>query len=375
MIRFVYKFSLWIAFAYSTLSPLFADSRVNGILVWELQKKQTKLLLPKIEGLRPEQIASQYLEKLNHSKDYSSLLKGYEDQKLKEQGEFSGVTRGFSEFRSNEKTVGTPVAIIANRPGHMTLNDPFFANIIHSFVAAGAVPYVVPLGLDTLLSLEQLEEYHSFLARSFPALLAVGGGDIDPRVYRQENKYSTNPVLKRDEIELKLIKKYLQSKTGAFYGICRGHQAYGVAIGGELNQDLSLQKHSKELHGIPNYFNDGTLRSAWHSVRLVDEQNALFDALKETEFRVNSRHHQAIRPESIPRKQGRKIIAVEGKGNDAVVEAIEEKDESGRTWVLTVQFHPEDMHTGGGTLADATRAKKIMKWMVDNAKKFAQELK
>jgi gamma-glutamyl-gamma-aminobutyrate hydrolase PuuD/ubiquinone/menaquinone biosynthesis C-methylase UbiE len=373
---------------YLFISPalLFADT-VNGLIVWALKDKGTKIILPQIEGKKPAETVSRYLEAFNRSEAYKTLLKEYQDTDQQEKGKFTAETKEIKPYikpstLSNSDPV--PIAVIANRPGHMSLNDPFFVNVHQGIRAGGGDVYIVPLGLETMLSHNELREYHEQVAKNFPGMMSIGGGDLDPAQYKEKNICSKNILPQRDRSELDLIRTYSHEKNGAMYGICRGHQAYSVAMGGKLLQNLSqtVTRHSLNAHDA----HDGSLVSAWHTIEISDSKNALYELfVKDLDARlrvlrnkregsvkilVNSRHHQAVQ-ENPP---GSAIVAVEGDaGHGKVVEAIETRDRNGKVRALTLQFHPEDIGlVGGGTAETEETGKKILKWMVDNARTFMQ---
>jgi putative glutamine amidotransferase len=58
-------------------------------------------------------------------------------------------------------------------------------------------------------------------------------------------------------------------------------------------------------------------------------------ALEATEVTVNSVHHQAVK------ELGKGLVAT-GWSNDGLIEAAE--SEAGASWILAVQWHPEEMH-------------------------------
>jgi putative glutamine amidotransferase len=98
--------------------------------------------------------------------------------------------------------------------------------------------------------------------------------------------------------------------------ICRGHQVLNVALGGTLVQHLP----TTDQH-----------RDTMHSVQLLQGSRAAI-AMGTTEPLVHSFHHQAI--ETLGNG-----LSVVGTFHDDTIEAVEYTD---ATWVVGVQWHPED---------------------------------
>ena len=106
--------------------------------------------------------------------------------------------------------------------------------------------------------------------------------------------------------------------------ICRGHQILNVALGGALHQHIDGDAHRAEaIEGNP---------SRWHDVH-VEAGSRLATFIGEGSHRVNSRHHQAVRPDLIARD----LCAV-ALSPDGFVEAMESRDGA---WIVSVQWHPE----------------------------------
>jgi len=395
-------FSIAIAIMLVPLSVL--SKEIEGLQVWKLRGKGTQLLLPVIKGEAPAVTARNYLEAFNHgpsndeTSNYSEMLKDFTDSKTQVDSQQKPIKGKFwlesEEFGSDHFSVlphfdaggiRVPMAVVANRPGHMSTHDPFFKNVHQGFTEkGGADVYIVPLGLETYLTESELTKYHELVSSNFPALLSLGGADLDPTLYGETNKgLSTGVNAQRDQTEIKLIRTYTKTENHAFYGICRGHQAFAVAMGGALIQHLIDELDtSKDPEGIGKhrrgkYATDEGIQSAWHDVELL-ETSPLYQLLGKKVLKVNSRHHQAVK--RIP--HGTRAIASEPVPKDSTdfghtivdVEALDRTNQEGQTVALTVQFHPEDMHVDG-TSEDAEHARKIMRWMVDNARQFLPKQK
>ncbi|HPT89126.1 MAG TPA: type 1 glutamine amidotransferase [Bacilli bacterium] len=141
--------------------------------------------------------------------------------------------------------------------------------------------------------------------------LITGGADINPKYFNEENAgLSKNVSDELDELDRQVVlhaKKYKKP----LLGICRGHQAINVFLGGSLYQDIG-PTHDQE----PRY----------HKVKTT--KNRLLDFPEE--ILVNSYHHQAIKDVA----PDMDVIAIH---DDNTIEAIIHKTLP----IFSVQWHPE----------------------------------
>ena len=146
------------------------------------------------------------------------------------------------------------------------------------------------------------------------------GTNIDPAYYGMPPLDSPEPV---DEYALdsKVIRYFLDHKKPVF-GICGGHQALNVFLGGTIKLVDNLQDHYDA--GEPNHVIDITEGSFVHEV---------FSAPSAV---VNSYHSWEIgrlAPE----------LEVAARTRDGVIEAVECKERN----IFATQWHPEQsFHTG-----------------------------
>jgi putative glutamine amidotransferase len=196
-----------------------------------------------------------------------------------------------------------------------------YALNIEAIERAGGLPFLIPcnVGPDTLHALyEQVD-----------AVLLPGGGDVDPARYGAESHPETilvDPV--RDAAEFEIVRWAVRDDVPLF-GICRGHQVVNVALGGELVQDIASLLDTDIKHD----FEPGSPRDIIsHSVE-IDPSSHLAQIIRSRQLDVNSLHHQAV-------QQVGQNLTVTAQAPDGLVEATEMP---GRQFVLTVQWHPEDL--------------------------------
>jgi len=164
-------------------------------------------------------------------------------------------------------------------------------------------------------------------------LVLSGGVDLHPSYYQEEIDGSEDIEELRDETEMTLTRWALEDDKPIF-GICRGQQVLNVALGGTLYQDLPTQLPQNQINHRDRIY--AKQRSYLiHNVEFVPNSKlaAIFDI---TELAVNSRHHQAVKAVG----QGLKVTA---SAPDGVIEALESE---AHRWVLSVQWHPEDLYEG-----------------------------
>ena len=153
----------------------------------------------------------------------------------------------------------------------------------------------------------------------FDGLILSGGGDVDPRLYGEENRACFGVDPERDEAEFRLIEAYLRAGK-PILGICRGHQVLNVYFGGSLVQHLpTAQTH------VPTKAGDRA-----HMTRALP--GAFPARLYGERFSVNSAHHQGVD------RLAPELEAVQWS-EDGVVEACRHT----RLKVFSVQWHPERM--------------------------------
>jgi putative glutamine amidotransferase len=175
---------------------------------------------------------------------------------------------------------------------------------------AGGLPVLLP----PLATASQL--VHRFLDR-LDGLLLPGGGDVEPSRYGQapatDALYGMLGV--HDEFDIALTHAAIERDI-PMLAICRGMQILNVARGGTLIQDLDGGGHWMCEHRVT-----------------ITERSRLACATGTTDLaHCYSVHHQGLD------MLGDGIIPVAYDG-DGLIEAVELE---GSTWIIGVQWHPED---------------------------------
>lgn len=180
---------------------------------------------------------------------------------------------------------------------------------------AGGVPLMLP-------PIPALHDRLAELIDRVDAIVMHGGGDVDPRRYGQEPSAEElyGIVPEHDEVELDVVRLALEADK-PMLAICRGMQVLNVSQGGTLVQDLESCGETGEGH----WMNE-------HPVDIVDGSK-LADAVGTTHLRhCYSVHHQGLD------RLGEGIVPV-AHDEHGLIEAVEYE---GASWVVGVQWHPED---------------------------------
>jgi|SRR5690554_1536491 len=176
--------------------------------------------------------------------------------------------------------------------------------------------YLTPLtkrGLNTImLTLENpnLEEILTLC----DAFLITGGTDIHPKFFNEENNGLSKDIdLRLDKVDQMVVLHAVKHKK-PLLGICRGHQAINVFLGGSLHQDMGPlnDKHNSV--------------SKDHFINI--SKNSFINL--DPKINVNSYHHQAI-------KTLAKDLKSIGVHDDATIELVVHKTLP----IFAVQWHPE----------------------------------
>lgn len=158
-------------------------------------------------------------------------------------------------------------------------------------------------------------------------LILTGGVDIYPEIFCDWDTPETKGtyVPERDGFEMNLLEKALQQKK-PILGICRGLQLINVYFRGSLIFDL------EEIRNV-NHRKITETEDRLHDINIFDG-TLLKEIIKEDKVQVNSSHHQSVD------RLGEGLMT-SAKSPDGVIEALEFADKSNKSFMITVQYHPE----------------------------------
>ncbi|MCR5068084.1 MAG: gamma-glutamyl-gamma-aminobutyrate hydrolase family protein [Erysipelotrichaceae bacterium] len=179
----------------------------------------------------------------------------------------------------------------------------------------------------------------------YDGLVIPGGGDVDPRLYGQSNKFCEYVRPEVDAVDASCLELFARLGKPVL-GICRGQQLINVAYGGSLIQDIRSQlMHHTDVDG----------ETVCHGVSAV--RDSFLTELYGRQFTVNSSHHQAV----LNLARGFEILL---SAEDGIIEAIKHQDLP----IYGVQFHPERMRPelDGPPCADGL---KLLRWFVEECRK------
>lgn len=290
---------------------------------WKPYAGGPAVLIPVEEGKTPEQGLRAYLQGLLG-------VPAYREQAQRLMSSLELNVSAFSPLGSSQ----VETAVIANKMSHLLPGDERFLFTLELFRSLGGRPYVIAISADIALNENAREAFHREVASRFPLLVALGGDDIDRRLYGEKPQTAEAMgaiIFERDASELKLIRHYKEQGQGIFFGICRGHQMGAVADGYALHEDLTksgvadTERHVRMGKPIA----DAIL---WHPIEMTVRNPALLKHLGEIPW-VASLHHQAVNLSQGSPGSGAARVAA--RSPDGVVEALLGPRHIG------LQFHPE----------------------------------
>ena len=300
------------------------DAFALQLYTWKPHANYPEFVIAVREGESAEAAAIRYLSALKTSSDLSSLVQGYTNLE----------TKNFKQL--GDEDLSSRALLIINDP-----KDFQPGSLLETFSlplkTSGNTPYALPLALDIGLEPAESAELIESLNHRFGHFIAMGGADIDPRIYGELLTYSSNVNARRDRFESALLSRKIQQIKIApvghsITGVCRGAQLTAALLGYKLGQDIPLLVGGQLDHG-PN----SPMKLAGepaHPVQLMSTSKPFLKAwFKSDEIVVNTYHHQYVQFHAGgPLELG--AVAADG-----IPEALISKD--GR--IRLFQFHPELM--------------------------------
>jgi putative glutamine amidotransferase len=203
------------------------------------------------------------------------------------------------------------------------LNEPYIAAIQES----GGIPLVVTPahGGSALRALFELLD----------GLVLTGGEDVAPERYGEEVLHpNVECVPERDALEFQLLEWALAEDLPVL-AICRGVQLLNVGLGGTLYQDLPVD-HPADLVHDQGLGDTPRPRTEAHHPVTVTPGSCLADVLGAETVEVNSMHHQGLKRLAAP-------LTPVAHASDGLVEGVEPVDAARWSFLLGVQWHPEEL--------------------------------
>lgn len=250
------------------------------------------------------------------------------------------------------------IGITANYAnGDATLRDKYYEQV----VKAGGISLLIPPVADSEVIINTLE--------NIDGLLLTGGGDINPLWMGEQPLPQLHGINATRDLPELLAVRLAFNRQIPMLGICRGVQVLAVALGGKVEQDISVSRPGAcgvdgglgpHPHPLIKHSQDADRCELTHAIRVAPDSmlaavlnvkaSASGDDGELTAF-VNSFHHQAV---SDPGERFR----VTATAADGVVEAIESSELKP---IMGVQWHPEWLGDEGLPLFG---------WLVENAALF-----
>jgi putative glutamine amidotransferase len=219
--------------------------------------------------------------------------------------------------------IGIPTQTLEEIPDELPRCWVMSQQYVRVLVAAGAIPWIIPLLQDDSATLRGIYD-------RLDGLFLPGGVDLHPSAYDEgpeDQLGRTDPA--RDEIELNLTRWALEDGK-PLLAVCRGIQVVNVAAGGTVHQDLATQRPGIIKHDYfprrGHYSRDLLV----HDVEIAQDSR-LGSLLGGPRVPVNSMHHQGI-------KQLAPGLRPTAYAPDGLIEGLESPNGH---FLLGVQWHPE----------------------------------
>ncbi len=325
----VLGFTLFLSFSAAALD----------LTVWKPSPHGPGIILAVKNGETPAQAAQRFEAAVSQNSELMPLIKRSPFPIL-EKTHFEDLKS--SDF--NRRTL-----IIANMPQDIAAQGERMRSILDPLYGGGVTPYLVPLAADLGLSKSEAQLFIELLDNAFMSFVAIGGDDIDRRVFNEENIRSTNVNLVRDRFEAALIKRKVLTITSKLVGrsdrllaICRGAQLAAKVMGYDVGHDITEEikgpiRHGRGLgEGSSHAHSD---EEPSHPIQIFKTSKSIFYNLtgRVKNITANTYHHQWVIHSPNP-KAWVKLQLAAVSPDDGVTEALEYDDS-----ILLLQMHPELM--------------------------------
>jgi gamma-glutamyl-gamma-aminobutyrate hydrolase PuuD len=204
-------------------------------------------------------------------------------------------------------------------------------------------PYILAIqeagGIPVLLTPAHSGSALRSLFELLDGLVLTGGEDVAPERYGEEVRHpNVECVPERDALEFELLEWALADDLPVL-AICRGIQVLNVALGGTLFQDLTADRPGHFVHDQSLGETPRPRTEAHHGV-MVRAGSCLADVLGVETVEVNSMHHQGI-------KGLASALTPVAHAPDGLIEGVEPLDAARWSFLLGVQWHPEELARAG----------------------------
>lgn len=162
------------------------------------------------------------------------------------------------------------------------------------------------------------------LADSADGVLFLGGGDVDATLYGHHDPVPHEYGVDRaaDDYSIDIINATIE-RDAPLLCICRGSQLLNVALGGDLIPDIENYHPHRGGSGDPMFKDEPVI---------LEPGSKIHEIFGRDRVAVRSGHHQAV-------NRVADALVVTALAEDGIVEGTEMPS---ATWVVGVQWHPED---------------------------------
>lgn len=315
------------------------------LYIWKPYPSFAGIVVPARDGESPEKASKRYLEAVSQDSDLRDLGGKEFLAKL--------PLRNFTKLTQADFT--RRILVIANSPSQLNQRSSDMLALLTPLRLSGAVPYILPVAANARVETESASLIE-LLDTYFPSFLAIGGNDIDRRIFGERNTMSYRVNYRRDLFEAELLRRKIESITGKtrtwrppgsvlfrqdrLVGICRGAQLAARVMGHYVGQDIACEiphaiDHGNGLEGGGKIV-DGV--EPGHPIDIVATTNSVLSSFVGglNQINVNTYHHQYMQ---IVKDALHPLLLAALSSSDGVAEALESPDGG----ILLLQFHPELM--------------------------------